>query len=31
MKFPTQIFATEGPNFFFVKCKGEIEIKAGGM
>lgn len=30
MKFPRQIFATEDPNFFFVKFKGEIEIKAGG-
>lgn len=30
MRFPRQIFATENPNFFFVKFKGEIEIKAGG-
>ena len=30
MKFPRQIYATEDPNFFFVKFKGEIEIKAGG-
>ncbi|MFY7733571.1 MAG: nuclear transport factor 2 family protein [Bacteroidia bacterium] len=30
MRFPRQIFATEDPNFFFVKFKGEIEIKAGG-
>ena len=30
MKFPRQIFATEDPNFFFVKFKGDIEIKAGG-
>ncbi|NBP69973.1 MAG: hypothetical protein EBU52_14640, partial [Cytophagia bacterium] len=30
MKFPRQIFATEDPDFFFVKFKGEIEIKAGG-
>lgn len=30
MKFPRQIFATENPNFFFVKFKGEIEIKTGG-
>lgn len=30
MKFPRQIFATEDPNFFFVKFKGEIEIKTGG-
>jgi len=30
MKFPRQIFATEDPNFFFVKFKGEIVIKAGG-
>ena len=30
MKFPRQIFATEDPNFLFVKFTGEIEIKAGG-
>lgn len=30
MKFPRQIFATEDPDFFFVKFKGEIDIKAGG-
>lgn len=30
MKFPRQIFATEDPNFFFVKFRGEIEIQAGG-
>lgn len=30
MRFPRQIFATEDPNFFFVKFKGEIEVKAGG-
>ena len=30
MKFPRQIFATEDPDFFFVKFKGIIEIKAGG-
>ena len=30
MKFPRQIFATEDPNFFFVKFRGEIDIKAGG-
>jgi ketosteroid isomerase-like protein len=30
MKFPRQILATEDSNFFFVKFKGEIEIKAGG-
>src|SRR6266540_2149775 len=29
MKFPRQIFATEDPNFFFVKFRGEIVIKAG--
>ena len=29
MRFPRQIFATEDPNFFFVKFRGEIEIKAG--
>ena len=30
MKFTRQLFATEDPNLFFVKFKGEIEIKAGG-
>jgi len=30
MKFPRKIFATEDPNFFFVKFRGEIEIKSGG-
>jgi ketosteroid isomerase-like protein len=30
MKFPRTIYATEDPNFFFVKFSGEIEIKAGG-
>ncbi|GAA4468384.1 hypothetical protein GCM10023093_25880 [Nemorincola caseinilytica] len=30
MRFPRQIFATEDPNFFFVKFRGEIEIKNGG-
>ena len=30
MKFHRQIFATEDPNLFFAKFKGEIEIKAGG-
>ena len=30
MKFPRQIFSTEDPNFFFVKFRGEIEIKKGG-
>jgi ketosteroid isomerase-like protein len=30
MKFPREIFATEDPNFFFVKFRGEIEIKLGG-
>jgi ketosteroid isomerase-like protein len=30
MKFPRTIYATEDPNFFFVKFRGEIEIKAGG-
>jgi uncharacterized protein len=30
MKFPRQILATEDPNFFFVRFKGEIEIKGGG-
>gem|GEM_PF-1199748 len=31
MKFPRTIYATENPDFFFVKFKGEIEIKAGGI
>jgi uncharacterized protein len=30
MKFPRTIYATEDPDFFFVKFTGEIEIKAGG-
>lgn len=30
MKFPREIFATEDPNFFFVKFKGLIQIKEGG-
>lgn len=30
MKFPRSISATEDPNFFFVKFRGEIVIKAGG-
>lgn len=30
MRFPREIFATEDPNFFFVKFRGEIGIKAGG-
>lgn len=30
MKFPRQIFATEDPDFFFVKFMGDIEIKTGG-
>src|SRR5437588_7268694 len=30
MKYPRKIYATEDPNFFFVKFRGEIEIKAGG-
>lgn len=30
MRFPRQIIATEDPNFFLVKFRGEIEIKAGG-
>jgi len=30
MRFSRQIFATEDPNFFFVKFRGQIEIKAGG-
>lgn len=31
MKFPRQIYATDNPDFFFVKFKGHIEIKAGGV
>jgi len=31
MKFPRKIYATEDPNFFFVKFSGEIDIKAGGQ
>lgn len=30
MKYPRTIYATEDPNFFFVKFRGEIIIKAGG-
>ena len=30
MRFPRIIYATEDPDFFFVKFRGEIEIKAGG-
>ena len=30
MKCPRTLFATEDPNFFFVKFRGEIDIKAGG-
>lgn len=30
MKFPRTIYATDDPNFFFVKFRGEIVIKAGG-
>ena len=30
MTFPRKIYATEDPDFFFVKFRGEIEIKAGG-
>jgi uncharacterized protein len=30
MKFPRTIYATEDPDFFFVKFTGEIKIKAGG-
>ncbi len=30
MKFPREIFATEDPDFFFVKFKGYIDINAGG-
>jgi uncharacterized protein len=31
MKFPRTIYATEDPDFFFVKFRGEIEIKTGGI
>jgi ketosteroid isomerase-like protein len=31
MKFPRTIYATEDPDFFFVKFTGEIEIKTAGM
>lgn len=31
MKFPRRIYATDDPGFFFVKFKGHIEIKAGGI
>ncbi|AYD48338.1 nuclear transport factor 2 family protein [Arachidicoccus soli] len=30
MRFPREIFATDDPCFFFVKFRGEIEIKTGG-
>ena len=30
MRFPRTIYATDDPDFFFVKFKGEIEILAGG-
>jgi ketosteroid isomerase-like protein len=30
MRFPREIFATEDPNFFFVRFRGEIEIRTGG-
>jgi len=30
MKFPRQIFSTEDPNFFFVKFKGDMDVKGGG-
>lgn len=30
MKFPRTIYATDDPNFYFVKFKGQIDIKAGG-
>ena len=30
MKFPREIFVTQDPNFFFVKFRGEIEMKVGG-
>lgn len=30
MEFPRSIYATEDPDFFFVKFQGKIEIKAGG-
>lgn len=30
MRFPRTLFATEDPQFIFVKFRGEIEITAGG-
>lgn len=30
MKFTREIYATENPNFFFVKFKGNMEVKSGG-
>ncbi|MCH7408151.1 PhzA/PhzB family protein [Belliella sp. DSM 111904] len=30
MKFTREIYATEDPNFFFVKFKGDMELKNGG-
>jgi ketosteroid isomerase-like protein len=30
MKFAREIYATEDPNFFFVKFKGDMEVKSGG-
>jgi ketosteroid isomerase-like protein len=30
MKFPRTLFATDDPQFIFVKFKGVIEVKAGG-
>jgi len=30
VKFPRKIYATDDPDFFFVKFRGEIEIKASG-
>ena len=30
MMFPRTIYATEDPNLFVVKFKGEIKIKTGG-
>jgi ketosteroid isomerase-like protein len=30
MKFPRTIYATDDPNFLFVKFTGDIDIKAGG-
>lgn len=30
VKFPRRIYTTEDPNFIFVKCTGDLELKEGG-